>query len=135
MDRDCDEKVDRALTVSLPLSRACVALNLFFLRTSFYDRVQCVSSMSNLCVLDVSNNRIRALRGLESSHNLLELWCNDNSIADDCEELKHNLGAFRATLTTLYLGNNPAVRAPICAVIISWLHLRTALTADRRRMY
>lgn len=138
MDRNCIEKVERPLTFSpflslLSSSWTCPS----FTHPSVCDHVQCVSSMPNLCVLDVSNNRIRALRGLESSHSLLELWCNDNNIEDDCAELEHNLGAFRATLTTLYLGNNPAVRALICAVITSHImatHGRLALlTADRRR--
>lgn len=76
--------------------------------------------MPNLCVLDVSSNRIRELRGLESSKSLLELWCNDNNIADSYAELERNLGAFRATLTTLYLGNNPTVRALACADNSTW---------------
>jgi Leucine-rich repeat (LRR) protein len=59
-------------------------------------------------VLDVSNNRVSELQGVEKLHLLTDLWLNDNLIASLDRLLSASQSPTGASLTCLYLHGNPA---------------------------
>jgi protein phosphatase 1 regulatory subunit 7 len=71
--------------------------------------VQGLERVVNLQVLDVSNNRVSEVHGLEDLQSLRDLWLNDNQIAmlDDIEAAAR-AGNLSSTLTCLYITGNPA---------------------------
>ena len=77
--------------------------------------LQCVFFLSFTCcvlqVLDVSNNRISRIEGLDPLTQLQDLWLNDNTIPS-LEGLEDVLAQQKDTLTTIYLENNPAAEDP-----------------------
>lgn len=71
--------------------------------------MQGLERVANLRVLDVSNNRVSEVHGLEGLQSPRDLWLNDNEIAtlDDIEAAAR-AGALSSTLTCLYITGNPA---------------------------
>ena len=71
--------------------------------------MQGLEKVVNLQVLDVSNNRVSEVHGLEDLQSLRDLWLNDNQIAtlDDIEAAAR-AGSLSSTLTCLYITGNPA---------------------------
>ena len=71
--------------------------------------MQGLERVVNLQVLDVSNNRVLEVHGLEDLQSLRDLWLNDNQIAmlDDIEAAART-GNLSSTLTCLYINGNPA---------------------------
>lgn len=65
--------------------------------------------MTQLEVLDLSNNAISKIEGLQSLHHLKDLWLNDNRI-DSLETLHLNLEGPRESLVCIYLAQNPISR-------------------------
>jgi protein phosphatase 1 regulatory subunit 7 len=60
----------------------------------------------NLKILDVSNNRINSLKGIETLTNLTDLWANDNAIGS-MDEIEGVLKKIAKTLQVVYLRGNP----------------------------
>ena len=73
--------------------------------------LQGLESLTRLRVLDVSNNKIPRIECLDTLINLEDLWLNDN-LLDSWEGIYESLEGPRQTLSTIYLENNPIVRAP-----------------------
>ena len=71
--------------------------------------MQGLEKVVNLQVLDVSNNRVSEVHGLEDLQSLRDLWLNDNQITtlDDIEAAAR-AGSLSSTLTCLYITGNPA---------------------------
>ena len=69
--------------------------------------VQGLASLSRLKILDVSNNKVSEVEGLEHLHHLQDLWLNDNRVAS-LAQLDVN-SPMRQTLTCLYISGNPCV--------------------------
>lgn len=70
---------------------------------------QGLATLTKLRVLDVSNNRVSKIEGLETLSCLEDLWLNDNQIKEIGEQMQEALKPVAGTLTTIYLENNPAV--------------------------
>ncbi len=71
--------------------------------------MQGLERVVNLRVLDVSNNRVTEVEGLESLQCLRDLWLNDNQLPTlDSIEAPARAGALGSTLTCLYINGNPA---------------------------
>ena len=70
------------------------------------DSLAGVGGLVNLRVLDVSNNRITAIEGLEELKDLEDLWANDNAI-DSMENVVAGLAGPSASLHTVNLQGNP----------------------------
>ena len=77
--------------------------------------VQGLGTLTRLKVLDVSNNRLEKIEGLDSLGQLEDLWLNDNSI-DSWEGIYESLQGPRQSLTTLYLQNNKVVSATLSVI-------------------
>ena len=71
--------------------------------------LQGLERVTNLRILDVSNNRVTEVEGLESLQCLRDLWLNDNQLPSlDSIEAPARAGALGSTLTCLYINGNPA---------------------------
>lgn len=62
--------------------------------------------LTRLEVLDLSNNRITKIEGLQNLRRLKDLWLNDNQI-DSLETLHQDLEGPRESLACIYLAQNP----------------------------
>lgn len=71
--------------------------------------LQGLEHLDELEVLDISNNGVENLDGIENMHCLTDLWANDNKI-DDLRSLISALLLHKETLKTLYISNNPVVK-------------------------
>jgi protein phosphatase 1 regulatory subunit 7 len=60
----------------------------------------------NLKILDISNNRIKSLTGIETLTNLTDLWANDNGV-EGMDEVESALKPISKTLEIVYLRGNP----------------------------
>ena len=69
--------------------------------------LQGLASLSQLKILDVSNNKVSEVEGLEHVHHLQDLWLNDNRIASLAQ--LDVTGPMRHSLTCLYISGNPCV--------------------------
>lgn len=71
--------------------------------------MQELERVPNLRVLDVSNNRLTVVSGLETLQCLKDLWLNDNHIESlEAIEAAAREGGLSSTLTCLYINGNPA---------------------------
>ena len=71
--------------------------------------MQGLERVVNLRVLDVSNNRVSEVHGLEDLQFLRDLWLNNNQIATLGDiEAAARAGNLSSTLTCLYITGNPA---------------------------
>lgn len=69
-----------------------------------------LTQLTRLKVLDVSNNRLTKVEHLQGLTQLEDLWLNDNQIPS-LDGLEAALADQAASLTTIYLENNPAAKA------------------------
>ena len=72
--------------------------------------LQGLASLARLEVLDVSNNQIRRVQGINSLTGLKDLWLNDNLI-ESLDGVAEALAGQQASLACIYLSGNPAVQA------------------------
>ncbi|KAK2076804.1 hypothetical protein QBZ16_005030 [Prototheca wickerhamii] len=79
-----------------------------------------VGSLKKLRILDVSNNRLVTLDGLEDHPALTDLWANDNQL-ESLEEVETVLQQYSQTLSCVYLSGNP------CAGVQQYRRRVTAL--------
>eukprot|EP00850_Spirogloea_muscicola_P012367 SM000079S22485 [mRNA] locus=s79:443204:445359:- [translate_table: standard] len=93
----------------------CRLLEELYLSHNGISKVEGLSTLSNLKILDISANQISKIENLQGLTRLEDLWCNDNGIQslDDLD-----LVSLSSHLTTIYLERNPCADDP---QYISWL--------------
>ena len=69
--------------------------------------LQGLASLSHLKILDVSNNKVSEVEGLEHVHHLQDLWLNDNRIRSLAQ--LDVTSPMRQSLMCLYISGNPCV--------------------------
>ncbi|XP_042483467.1 protein phosphatase 1 regulatory inhibitor subunit PPP1R7 homolog [Macadamia integrifolia] len=89
----------------------CVALEELYLSHNGIAKMEGLSTLVNLRVLDVSSNKLTAVNDIEHLTRLEDLWLNDNQIAS-CEGMEVAVAGSRETLTTIYLEHNPCASSP-----------------------
>ena len=73
--------------------------------------LQGLESLTNLKILDIADNRITSLVGIETLSGLTDLWANNNAI-ENLGSVEAQLKPAAATLETLYLAGNPCAGEP-----------------------
>lgn len=112
----------------------CVALEELYLSHNGIAKMEGLSSLVNLRVLDVASNKLTEINGIANltrcekertslwickvcyspkkiknlGSRLEDLWLNDNQISS-LDNLDEAVGGFRENLTTIYLERNPCV--------------------------
>ncbi|CAH9101941.1 unnamed protein product [Cuscuta epithymum] len=89
----------------------CVALEELYLSHNGIEKMEGLSTLVNLRVLDVSANKLTAITGIENLTSLEDLWLNDNNISS-LEGIADAVSGSRQKLTTLYLERNPCANSP-----------------------
>ncbi|KAI8553781.1 hypothetical protein RHMOL_Rhmol05G0043100 [Rhododendron molle] len=87
----------------------CVALEELYLSHNGIAKMEGLSALVNLRVLDVSSNKLTAVNDIENLPQLEDLWLNDNQITS-LEGIAEAVSGSRDKLTTIYLERNPCVR-------------------------
>lgn len=89
----------------------CVALEELYLSHNGISKMEGLSTLVNLRVLDVSSNKLTSIDDIEKLTRLEDLWLNDNQIASlDC--IVEAVAGSREKLTTIYLEHNPCASTP-----------------------
>ena len=93
--------------------------------------LQDLSSLSDLQILDVSNNQLSSVSGLSALSQLQDLWLNNNELLE-LSDINAELDGSRSTLTCVYLTCNPATRNnPLYKQqMLQWLPNLQQLDAD-----
>ncbi|KAM3338516.1 protein phosphatase 1 regulatory inhibitor subunit PPP1R7 isoform X1 [Capsicum galapagoense] len=91
--------------------QGCVALEELYLSHNGIAKMEGLSTLVNLRVLDVSANKLTEINDIENLTKLEDLWLNDNNIAS-LEGLAKAIAGAREKLTTIYLERNPCVQSP-----------------------
>ncbi|KAK4373007.1 hypothetical protein RND71_008391 [Anisodus tanguticus] len=89
----------------------CVALEELYLSHNGIAKMEGLSTLVNLRVLDVSANKLTEINDIENLTKLEDLWLNDNNIAS-LEGLAEAVSGAREKLTTIYLERNPCAQSP-----------------------
>ncbi|XP_052198942.1 protein phosphatase 1 regulatory inhibitor subunit PPP1R7 homolog [Diospyros lotus] len=89
----------------------CVALEELYLSHNGIAKMEGLSTLINLRVLDVSSNKLTAIDGTENLPGLEDLWLNDNQI-QSLEGFAEAVAGSRDKLTTIYLERNPCAHSP-----------------------
>lgn len=89
----------------------CINLEELYLSHNGISKMEGLSTLVNLKVLDVSSNKLTAITGIENLSRLEDLWLNDNQIAS-LEGIDAVAAGSKGTLTTIYLENNPCAKDP-----------------------
>ncbi|XP_068642599.1 protein phosphatase 1 regulatory inhibitor subunit PPP1R7 homolog [Aristolochia californica] len=89
----------------------CVALEELYLSHNGIMKMEGLSTLVNLCILDVSSNKLTTVSDIEKLTRLEDLWLNDNQIAS-LEGFDLALAGSREKLTTIYLERNPCAKTP-----------------------
>ncbi|XP_059638199.1 protein phosphatase 1 regulatory inhibitor subunit PPP1R7 homolog [Cornus florida] len=90
---------------------ACVALEELYLSHNGIAKMEGLSTLVNLRVLDVSSNKLTEIADIGNLTQLEDLWLNDNQIAS-VEGIDEAVAGSREKLTTIYLERNPCANAP-----------------------
>ena len=93
--------------------------------------MQGIEHLTELEVLDASNNAVESIQACDELSKLKDMWLNDNQI-EDKNALLSSLSLHRESLTCLYLSNNPAFQNinGTKAVILSVLPRLEQLDSD-----
>ncbi|PHT54430.1 hypothetical protein CQW23_08892 [Capsicum baccatum] len=91
--------------------QGCVALEELYLSHNGIAKMEGLSTLVNLRVLDVSANKLTEINDIENLTKLEDLWLNDNNIAS-LEGLAKAIAGAREKLTTIYLERNPCAQSP-----------------------
>lgn len=89
----------------------CISLEELYLSHNGISKMEGLSTLVNLRVLDVSSNKLTAIMGIENLPRLEDLWLNDNQIAS-LDGIDSALAGSREKLTTIYLEHNPCAKDP-----------------------
>ncbi|KAK3024914.1 hypothetical protein RJ639_043229 [Escallonia herrerae] len=89
----------------------CIAVEELYLSHNGISKMEGLSTLVNLRVLDVSANKLTAVNGIENLNKLEDLWLNDNQISS-LEGLSEAVAGSREKLTTIYLEHNPCAKSP-----------------------
>ncbi|CAI0403977.1 unnamed protein product, partial [Linum tenue] len=89
----------------------CVALEELYLSHNGIEKMEGLSTLVNLRVLDVSSNKLTSVDDIQNLPKLEDLWLNDNRI-ESLGSISDAVAGSREKLTTIYLANNPCVRFP-----------------------
>ncbi|XVF34899.1 hypothetical protein REPUB_Repub18cG0098100 [Reevesia pubescens] len=89
----------------------CVALEELYLSHNGIAKMEGLSTLVNLRVLDVSSNKLTSVNDIQNLTRLEDLWLNDNQI-ESLENIAEAFSGSREKLTTIYLENNPCAKSP-----------------------
>ncbi|XP_019199253.1 PREDICTED: protein phosphatase 1 regulatory subunit pprA isoform X2 [Ipomoea nil] len=89
----------------------CVALEELYLSHNGIEKMEGLSTLVNLRVLDVSANKLTAISNIANLTKLEDLWLNDNNISS-VEDIAEAVAGSLQKLTTLYLERNPCANSP-----------------------
>uniref|UniRef100_A0A0D6R4N8 Protein phosphatase 1 regulatory subunit 7 n=1 Tax=Araucaria cunninghamii TaxID=56994 RepID=A0A0D6R4N8_ARACU len=89
----------------------CIGLEELYLSHNGISKMEGLSTLVNLRVLDVSSNKLTAITGIENLTRLEDLWLNDNQIAL-LDGIDAALAGSKEKLTTIYLEHNPCAKDP-----------------------
>ncbi|MBA0574381.1 hypothetical protein Goshw_005035 [Gossypium schwendimanii] len=89
----------------------CVALEELYLSHNGISKMEGLSTLVNLRVLDVSSNKLTSVNDIQNLTRLEDLWLNDNQI-ESLESVAEAVSGSREKLTTVYLENNPCAKSP-----------------------
>lgn len=89
----------------------CINLEELYLSHNGISKMEGLSTLVNLKVLDVSSNKLTAISGIENLARLEDLWLNDNQIAS-LDGIDAIVAGSKGTLTTIYLEHNPCAKDP-----------------------
>lgn len=89
----------------------CVALEELYLSHNGISKMEGLSPLVNLRVLDVSSNKLTEISDIEKLTQLEDLWLNDNNITS-LDGIAEAVAGSRDKLTTIYLERNPCVNSP-----------------------
>ncbi|KAG2410977.1 Protein phosphatase 1 regulatory inhibitor subunit PPP1R7-like protein [Vigna angularis] len=84
----------------------CIALEELYLSHNGISKMEGLSTLVNLRVLDVSSNKLTSVDDITNLTQLEDLWLNDNQIAS-LEGIAEAVVGCREKLTTIYLEHNP----------------------------
>ncbi|XP_054788421.1 LOW QUALITY PROTEIN: protein phosphatase 1 regulatory inhibitor subunit PPP1R7 homolog [Prosopis cineraria] len=90
---------------------SCIALEELYLSHNGISKMEGLSSLVNLHVLDVSSNKLTSVDDVQNLTQLEDLWLNDNQIGS-LEGIAEAVARSREKLTTIYLENNPCAKSP-----------------------
>ncbi|ESQ41983.1 hypothetical protein EUTSA_v10014089mg [Eutrema salsugineum] len=88
----------------------CVALEELYLSHNGISKMEGLSALVNLRVLDVSNNKLTSVDDIQNLTKLEDLWLNDNQI-ESLEAITEAVAGSKEKLTTIYLENNPCAKS------------------------
>ncbi|KAJ0030401.1 hypothetical protein Pint_13255 [Pistacia integerrima] len=86
----------------------CVALEELYLSHNGIAKMEGLSTLVNLHVLDISSNKLTSIDDIQNLTRLEDLWLNDNQI-ESLESIAEAVAGSTETLATIYLENNPCV--------------------------
>ncbi|XP_062223664.1 protein phosphatase 1 regulatory inhibitor subunit PPP1R7 homolog [Phragmites australis] len=89
----------------------CIALEELYLSHNGIQKMEGLSTLQNLRVLDVSCNKLTAIENIETLTRLEDLWLNDNQIPS-LDGIEAALAGSREKLMTIYLERNPCAKTP-----------------------
>ncbi|XP_078176975.1 leucine-rich repeat (LRR) family protein [Carex rostrata] len=89
----------------------CVALEELYLSHNGIQKMEGLSTLHNLQILDVSSNKLSSVNDIENLTKLEDLWLNDNQI-ESLEGMEAAVAGSREILGTIYLERNPCAKAP-----------------------
>ncbi|KAL9274465.1 phosphatase 1 regulatory inhibitor subunit PPP1R7-like protein, partial [Drosera capensis] len=92
--------------VSMKGFEECVALEELYLSHNGIQKMEGLSTLLNLRILDVSSNKLTSVDDIENLTRLEDLWLNNNQIAS-LDGIVEAVAGSRETLTTIYLEHNP----------------------------
>ncbi|KAJ6925217.1 protein phosphatase 1 regulatory inhibitor subunit PPP1R7 [Populus alba x Populus x berolinensis] len=88
----------------------CVALEELYLSHNGIAKMEGLSTLANLHVLDVSSNKLTSVDDIQNLTQLEDLWLNDNQI-ESLKGVAEAVVSSREKLTTIYLENNPCAKS------------------------
>ncbi|KAF8400877.1 hypothetical protein HHK36_014180 [Tetracentron sinense] len=90
----------------------CVALEELYLSHNGIAKMEGLSTLVNLHVLDISSNKLISVDDIENLTRLEDLWLNDNQI-ESLEGIVAAVAGSREKLTTIYLEHNPCAESVV----------------------
>ncbi|KAL2534260.1 Leucine-rich repeat (LRR) family protein [Abeliophyllum distichum] len=89
----------------------CVALEELYLSHNGIAKMEGLSTVVNLRLLDVAANKLTEINDIAKLERLEDLWLNDNQITS-LEGIEEAVACSREKLTTIYLERNPCAKSP-----------------------